>query len=419
MTGTNGTGGTNGTDGTCGKDGEDGADGELVANPRVGVEVHLTVRRRDRTLERVRLRGPEELALAAALLADRAPGDGDGEARREAAVRLGLLVPPGEVPLSKEALRFRCDIDEELLGLLPREATRPTAPPPAAELRVNPRLFVQEGASLPAEIATRVEPGNKVASGPSRFSTARPVVWVEEPRSGALMPFWCGGTWGKDLRRLAVEGADPVELSPGSIGPLRLAGILLPGPGAAADPVPGPAGEEPGRGGVGVLRGVFSPLFLAGLRGYYRRLRAEGCFREDTEQVAGKRQGMYCDAVTLFLQRQLTAAVAAWTGGSVKPSYTWVMTYLPGAVLDRHRDRPQCRWNVSLCLDADPETGDGAWPFHVADAGREHRVDLGIGDAVIYSGTDQDHWRPALADGRHVTMGLLHYVDAEFTGPLG
>ncbi|MDH6131283.1 hypothetical protein P3T37_000652 [Kitasatospora sp. MAA4] len=400
-------------------------DENLVENRHVGLEVYLTVRRRGEPLRRVRLRTPAELALAQPLLAARSSQD-EAE-RRRAAARLGLLVRPEDLPAAKEELGFRCDVDEELLRLLPSEHSAALPVLPAEALELNPRLCVQWEPQLPEELVGRVAlggaDGGPVGPGPREFSSERPIVWVEDPRRGTLAPLWCGGTWGPELRRVAVEGADPRILPPGSLRPLQLAGVLLPRSDRTA-PAPGAveAVGTAGSGGqrVGVLRDLFSPLFLAALRRHFRRLRAEGYFRPDQEQVVDRRDGVYCDSLTLFLQHQLTATVAGWTGRAVRPSYTWVMAYRPGAVLQRHRDRPQCRTNVSFCVDADPEGPRAdAWPFYVEGPDGGLPIQLGVGDAVMYSGTDQDHWRDALAEDRQVTVCLLHYVDADFTGPLG
>ncbi|MFF8960321.1 hypothetical protein [Streptomyces sp. NPDC014894] len=379
---------------------------DLIANPQVTLEVFLSVRRRGRPLERVRLKSPAELALLPPLLAGQTATP---EEKRQAAVDLGLLLPPDEAPARLEELRLRCDVDEDLLARLPPEAAGLPVPD-AARLRVNPGLYVQYGPDLPPAVAADVPEGHAVASGPAEFAAERPVVWVRDARSGVVVPWWCDGTWGPDLRRVALEGAPPSELDPEARRALWLAGVLVP---RALPEAADGAGD-----GVLVLRAVFPPLFAAALRRHFRRLRREGCFSTDRRQVRdGLRDGVYCDAVTLFVQRQLARAVSAWTGGPVRPSYTWAVTYRPGAALAPHRDRPQCRWNVSLCVDDDP-AGEDPWPFRVRTADRLHDIALGIGDAVVYSGTDDEHWRDPLPAGRHVTMCLLHYVAPDFTGPL-
>jgi hypothetical protein len=131
------------------------------------------------------------------------------------------------------------------------------------------------------------------------------------------------------------------------------------------------------------------------------------------------RDGIYCEAVTLFLQQSLIAVLAPLLPRRPVASYTWVVRYRPGAVLERHTDRPQCRWNVSMCVDRESEQGlPGDWPlWFQLDEGTQ-RVDLGLGDAVLYSGTETAHWRERLPEQSAVTMALFHYVEDGFKGSL-
>ena len=87
-----------------------------------------------------------------------------------------------------------------------------------------------------------------------------------------------------------------------------------------------------------------------------------------------------------------------------------MLRYQPGAVLRRHVDRAQCRWNVSFCVDIEAADDEAPWPLHIG-AGAGQAVHLGIGDAVVYCGTDVPHWREPLPDGKFVTVCLFHYVD--------
>jgi hypothetical protein len=167
------------------------------------------------------------------------------------------------------------------------------------------------------------------------------------------------------------------------------------------------------------MRGVLNPMLIAAARAHFRRMYDAGYFEEDALQCPGMRDGLYCDVVGLLLQRELSPLIAEVVGEPVEPTYTWVKRYRPGAVLTRHTDRPQCRYNVSLAIDAEPEsTREHAWPLWIDDRGTAHAARLGLGDAVVYSGTDTPHWREPLGPGS-ATMALLHYVATDFHGPRG
>ncbi|MEJ7603236.1 MAG: hypothetical protein WKG01_35440 [Kofleriaceae bacterium] len=105
-------------------------------------------------------------------------------------------------------------------------------------------------------------------------------------------------------------------------------------------------------------------------------------------------------------------------GCPTKPSYSYFASYMPGAVLKRHRDRPQCKYSVSLQLDATPDDR-AAWPLQLEDLqGAPVAGLLDPGDGLFYRGCDLWHWRDALPAGQTSTSAFLHYVDRDFTGDL-
>ena len=72
------------------------------------------------------------------------------------------------------------------------------------------------------------------------------------------------------------------------------------------------------------------------------------------------------DPVARFFHRQLTADVAAIAGEPVKPSYVYLASYQPRAILKKHTDREQCEFSVTLCLDYSPEPHCATpWPLHL------------------------------------------------------
>jgi hypothetical protein len=135
--------------------------------------------------------------------------------------------------------------------------------------------------------------------------------------------------------------------------------------------------------------------------------------------VKEQRDGIYCEFITLYLQDQVGRFLNRFLPEPVKSSYTWFFRYRSEAVLDRHKDRPQCRWNVSFAVDSSPDLGrEGAWPICFQIGSESRSILLGAGDAVVYSGTDVEHWRDALPAGHTVSMCFLHYVNAGFEGRL-
>ena len=88
-------------------------------------------------------------------------------------------------------------------------------------------------------------------------------------------------------------------------------------------------------------------------------------------------------------------------------------------MLKRHRDRAQCAWNLSLVIDMQPRLpARRAWPIFIEADGKTHAVRLAMGDAVLYSGTSQWHWREAQPRGHRTTVCLYHFVPEDFAGSL-
>lgn len=102
----------------------------------------------------------------------------------------------------------------------------------------------------------------------------------------------------------------------------------------------------------------------------------------------------------------------------VKPSYTYLSVYTGGATLERHTDRPQCEFTVSLCVDATP--GGERWPLYVESPvdNAVIEVRLPVGDAIIFKGRELPHSRRALALQESVTSLLFHFVETTFQGGL-
>jgi len=401
---------------------------ELTVNPTLRLALSVTLRRRDQPVQTFRLAEPRDPLFQFLLdLYARPEHDGKDEVELEVpddevldeAIARGVLIPSGEVPAE---VAYRCDLDDE------EEDTPLAGAPSPMTLSLNPGLFLQRETELPEALRDRIFLQDPKALRPSQrryglgaLSRSRPVLWVEDPRTHLLMPLWPQGETGTAALQLVDGEVDPAQLAPRVREQLWRARVLL--------------GPEDRRGydeeetrsfrarlaadRYVVLRDLLDPLALRALRSYFRALRREGLFELDTDQVVGMRDGLYCDLVGRHLQHQLVGLINRVVPDPIKPSYSWVVRYRPSAVLRRHRDRQQCRWNLSLCLDDDPPADRAhAWPLYFDAGGRAQAVLLAGGDAVLYSGTEVPHWRNALPEGRYVTMGLFHYVDRDFAEDL-
>ncbi len=103
----------------------------------------------------------------------------------------------------------------------------------------------------------------------------------------------------------------------------------------------------------------------------------------------------------------------------VKPSYVYLAAYQGGAELDRHTDREQCEYSITLCIDATPEPEvQSPWPILLDTRDGALRIWQYLGDGLLYRGRHLPHYRERLPDGCSSTSLLLHYVDHDFAGSL-
>lgn len=134
--------------------------------------------------------------------------------------------------------------------------------------------------------------------------------------------------------------------------------------------------------------------------------------------VDGDRYEAYDDPqLRPFLER-FTPIVAEVAQRKVKPTYTFFRQYTPNTVLDKHLDRPQCRYTISVLVDYAPIFSQTiGWPLYI-ETDPVSKVDLGLGDGVMFRGREYRHWRDPLPEGHTACIALFHYVPKEFMGSL-
>jgi hypothetical protein len=84
------------------------------------------------------------------------------------------------------------------------------------------------------------------------------------------------------------------------------------------------------------------------------------------------------------------------------PTYAYWRYYVFGATLSKHIDGPACEISVTACIKKYDN-----WPIVVEGTSFE----LQEGDAVLYAGCDQKHWRPGVYKGEGMAQVFFHYVD--------
>lgn len=163
---------------------------------------------------------------------------------------------------------------------------------------------------------------------------------------------------------------------------------------------------------------LIHPFHIAALRRYYRQQLRTGKLRLGDSQTP-LRYIAYNDPVARFFHRQLTAAISAIAGEPLKASYMYLAGYQPGAILEKHTDRAQCEFSVTLCLDYSPEPRHATpWPIHLHKRSGTVTVFQAIGDALLYRGCQVPHSRDRLPERHTSTSIIFHYVRQDFAGSL-
>ena len=134
-------------------------------------------------------------------------------------------------------------------------------------------------------------------------------------------------------------------------------------------------------------------------REFARREGLEG----DTQVSQSESVYNYLPFLEILCQKCPEVSIAI--GETVLPTYTYARVYKNGATLAGHTDRDECEISLTVNLD-----GDEDWPIWIETPdGKEVRVSLKPGDAMIYLGCTARHWREEYT-GNWYTQCFLHYV---------
>ena len=139
------------------------------------------------------------------------------------------------------------------------------------------------------------------------------------------------------------------------------------------------------------------------------------------QQIPGS-YSKYGDWAMETLLMFMIPIMKAKTGMDLVPTYSYTRLYEKGNILKRHKDRPSCEISTTLHLGGDewpifldPTGGnfviDEYKNIHKPGAPKGIRVDLKIGDMLIYSGCELEHWREPF-EGKVCSQVFLHYNHA-------
>ena len=161
--------------------------------------------------------------------------------------------------------------------------------------------------------------------------------------------------------------------------------------------------------GFEVVKGFIPPFFSTYLRNYFT-LRAQNDPSLGGDSQAPNSHCVYGDPAFDMVMAMSTQDIGKIVGKNLVPQYTYARIYKNGSVLERHSDRPECQYSITLCLGGEY---DKQWPIWIQDYdGNDHCVELDEGDMLVYSGCELEHWRDKF-EGNMQYQLFMHYVDSE------
>ena len=135
----------------------------------------------------------------------------------------------------------------------------------------------------------------------------------------------------------------------------------------------------------------------------------------------------YSDMFMETLMMKVLPVMQERTEMTLIPTYSYTRIYKKGDILKRHKDRPSCEISTTLYLGGDPwtifldPTGQKTVineykQIHKPNARKGIPITLEVGDMLVYSGCELEHWREPF-EGEHCAQVFLHYNNID--GPFG
>ena len=148
---------------------------------------------------------------------------------------------------------------------------------------------------------------------------------------------------------------------------------------------------------------------------------------KEDEQVPGC-YAKYGDWVMETLLQYMRPIMKKKTGMDLLPTYSYTRLYEKGNILHRHKDRESCEISTTLHLGGDewpiflnpypergyvygPKRGENETQAYKPTKDKGTRVDLKVGDMLIYAGCELEHWREPF-EGKVCSQVFLHYNHA-------
>ena len=117
-----------------------------------------------------------------------------------------------------------------------------------------------------------------------------------------------------------------------------------------------------------------------------------------SDQQVPNTYSIYADPAMETLLMKVLPKMQKETGLELIPTYSYARIYKHGDILHKHKDRPSCEISTTIHLGGDP------WSIFIEGT----EVMLDVGDMLVYSGCELEHWREPLK-GNTCAQVFLHY----------
>ena len=150
---------------------------------------------------------------------------------------------------------------------------------------------------------------------------------------------------------------------------------------------------------------------------YYRKTIKDGTWVLGDKQ--SNRFKAHNEPLSRFLHYEILPLIERITNKKLRPTYTYLSSYIKDCDLPAHTDRADCEFTVSFLINKDVD-----WPIYLHKTkqatkfkGRSDenppleeciKLDGNIGGFIIFCGTDHLHFREKY-DGEFYDIVLLHY----------
>ena len=146
-----------------------------------------------------------------------------------------------------------------------------------------------------------------------------------------------------------------------------------------------------------------------------------GMFGTWSDEQVPNTYSHYADHVMETLLMKVLPVMKRETDLELIPTYSYARVYKKGDILHRHKDRPSCEISTTIHL------GGHSWPIFIDGTGANNilsgsetttivkpnapagtKVILEVGDMLVYSGCELEHWREPLEEDMCAQV-FLHY----------